>query len=74
MGCHRPSLDAIRAMEPGQRLAALATLSRDADEGRKLRDQTMRELRASGRHTIAQIAEMAGVSLATAKIVLRGQQ
>ncbi|MBL7499649.1 hypothetical protein I6A84_13045 [Frankia sp. CNm7] len=45
---------------------------RDLTAARRERDDAIREVRAAGGHTVPAIADAAGVSLATAKIVLRG--
>ncbi|MBX6390509.1 MAG: hypothetical protein IRZ08_16200 [Frankia sp.] len=57
-------------------LRALAAQVRQAEqalsEARRQRDAAIREVRAQGTHTVQEIADAAGVSLATAKIALRG--
>jgi DNA-binding MarR family transcriptional regulator len=42
------------------------------DDLRQTRDEVIREVRRQTNHTVSEIAEAAGVSLATAKSVLRG--
>ncbi len=57
-------------------LRVLAARVREAEQGlaeaRRERDQGIKDVRSQSRHTVAEIAEAAGVSLATAKSVLRG--
>lgn len=69
----RPTLDELRALAPAERLAAIAAIAQLAEAARPLRDEAIREMRATGRYTIDQIAEAAEVSPATVKIVVRGQ-
>lgn len=71
-------LDKIREIgDPADRLAALAVsipaLEQALADARKLRDDTIKEYREQqGRAvTVSQIAERAGVSVATVKAVLR---
>ncbi len=72
-----PTLDEIRQVkEPMDRLGRLAGLLAAAEryviEIRKLRDDTIKECRATDDTVTArQIAEAAGVSIATVKAVLR---
>jgi len=71
----RPSLDEIARMPARDRLPPLARMIAEAEEARALRDRTMVELRRanpSSALTLEQIAALAGVSLPTAKNVLRG--
>ncbi len=63
----RRTLDDLRAL--GERVR---TAEKALDDARRERDETIREVRAASGHTVPEIAEAAGVSLATAKIVLRG--
>lgn len=72
-----PTLDEIRQIkEPPERLGRLADTLAAAEqyviEIRKLRDDTIKEYRATdGTVTARQIAEAAKVSIATVKAVLR---
>jgi DNA-binding MurR/RpiR family transcriptional regulator len=45
---------------------------RALDDARRARDEAIRDVRRNTRHTVAEIAEAAGVSLATIKAVTRG--
>jgi predicted transcriptional regulator len=57
-------------------LRKLGKQVRDADQAleklRLQRDEAIRDVRRSTGHTVAEIAEAAGVSLATVKVVIRG--
>jgi len=68
----RPTLEQIARLPARDRLTVLAALIADAEAALPLRDDAMRQLRRETRLTLAEIAELAGVSLATTKTVLRG--
>ena len=61
------TLDVLR-----QAAARVRAAERELDEARQARDEAIRDLRRSSAHTVPELAEAAGVSLATAKTVLRG--
>lgn len=50
----------------------LQAAERELEEARLARDDLIRHLRRSTKHTLSEIAEAAGVSLATVKSVVRG--
>jgi signal transduction histidine kinase len=61
------TLDVLR-----QHASRVQAAERELEEARQARDDAIREVRRSTAHTVPEIAEAAGVSLATAKSVLRG--
>jgi len=61
------TLDDLRALA-----ARVADAERELSNARAARDAGIRDVRAQKRHTVQEIADAAGVSLATAKIALRG--
>lgn len=61
------TLDDLRSVAERLREAEKAL-----DDLRQERDEVIREVRRQSNHTVPEIAEAAGVSLATAKSVLRG--
>ncbi|GAA0720635.1 hypothetical protein Drose_06905 [Dactylosporangium roseum] len=62
-----PTLDDLRAAAERVRAADQAL-----DDIRQERDDLIRDIRRSTDHTVPEIAEAAGVSLATVKTVIRG--
>jgi cell division protein ZapA (FtsZ GTPase activity inhibitor) len=52
--------------------ARVETAERALDDARLARDEGIREVRLQTRHTVAEIAEAAGISVATVKAVTRG--
>ena len=61
------TLDVLR-----QHAARVRAAELELDEARQARDEVIRDLRRNSAHTVSEIAEAGGVSLATAKTVLRG--
>jgi len=61
------TLDDLRALA-----ARVADAEAELNNARAARDAGIREVRAQKRHTVQELADAAGVSLATAKIALRG--
>jgi F0F1-type ATP synthase membrane subunit b/b' len=62
-----PTLDDLRAAAERVRVAAKAL-----DDIRQQRDDLIRDVRRTTKHTVPEIADAAGVSPATVKTVIRG--
>ena len=52
--------------------ARVRAAEEELDAARLARDDLIRDVRRSTKHTVSEIAEAAGVSLATVKTVVRG--
>ncbi len=61
------SLDDLRTLA-----AQVVEAEHQLSQARAARDAGIRDVRAQQQHTVQEIADAAGVSLATAKIALRG--